>query len=125
MKTGFWLTTSLVLTVAFTSGCGQSGSAPGQAKKKSDAHNQKEHTASTETGVGDDSGWWCKEHGVPEGECALCNAKVASDFKTKGDWCKEHDRPESQCFICHPEFAEQFAARYEAKFGHKPPAREE
>jgi cobalt-zinc-cadmium efflux system membrane fusion protein len=70
-------------------------------------------------------GWWCKEHGVPEGECALCSAKVAADFKKKGDWCKEHDRPESQCFICHPELEQKFAARYEAKYGSKPPPREE
>ena len=70
-------------------------------------------------------GWWCTEHGVPEEECALCSATVAADFKKKGDWCKEHDRPESQCFICHPKLADKFAARYEAKFGKQPPAREQ
>lgn len=69
-------------------------------------------------------GWWCAEHGVPEGECALCSAKVAADFQKKGDWCKQHDRPESQCFICYPEYEEKFAALYEAKYGKKPPARE-
>ncbi len=69
-------------------------------------------------------GWWCVEHGVPEGECALCSATVAADFKKKKDWCKEHDRPESQCFICHPELEQKFAARYEAKYGSKPPPRE-
>jgi hypothetical protein len=70
-------------------------------------------------------GWWCVEHGIPEAECALCTPKVAADLKKKGDWCKEHDRPESQCFICHPELEQKFAARYEAKYGSKPPAREE
>jgi cobalt-zinc-cadmium efflux system membrane fusion protein len=66
-------------------------------------------------------GWWCDEHGVPEDVCAQCNAKLVADFKSKGDWCKEHERPESQCFICHPEKEDEFAARYEAKYGKKPP----
>ena len=66
-------------------------------------------------------GWWCNEHGVPEEVCALCNVKLAGDFKAKGDWCKEHDRPDSQCFICHPEKEAEFAAQYEAKYGKKPP----
>lgn len=79
----------------------------------------------TPAGESKHDGWWCVEHGVPEGECALCSTKVAADFKKKGDWCKEHDRPESQCFICHPELEQKFAARYEAKYGSKPPAREE
>jgi hypothetical protein len=68
----------------------------------------------------DHSGWWCDEHGVPEEVCALCNAKVAAEFKKKGDWCKEHDRPDSQCFICHPELKEKFAAQYRAKYGKEP-----
>jgi hypothetical protein len=66
-------------------------------------------------------GWWCSEHGVPEDVCALCNVKLVSDFKAKGDWCKEHDRPDSQCFVCHPEKEAEFAAQYEAKYGTKPP----
>jgi hypothetical protein len=66
-------------------------------------------------------GWWCTEHGVPEEECSLCSTEAADKLKAKGDWCKEHDRADSQCFICHPELAEKFAARYEAKFGKKPP----
>ncbi len=81
--------------------------------------------ASAGNGETTHDGWWCVEHGVPEEECALCSANVAADFKKKGDWCKEHDRPESQCFICHPKLEEKFAARYEAKYGTKPPAREE
>lgn len=64
---------------------------------------------------------WCSEHGVPEDICARCNAKVAAEYKQKGDWCKEHDRPESQCFLCDPKRADKFAAEYEAKYGSKPP----
>ena len=63
---------------------------------------------------------WCVEHGVPEDICAQCNAKVAADFKKKGDWCKEHNRPESQCFLCNPKLEAKFAAEYEAKCGKKP-----
>ena len=82
--------------------------------------------ATNATAAADDhSGWWCAEHGVPEGECAQCSAKVAADFQKKGDWCKEHNRPESQCFICHPDFEAKFIAQYEAKFGSKPPKRTE
>ena len=69
-------------------------------------------------------GWWCTEHGVPEGICAQCSPKLAAEFKAKGDWCKEHNRPESQCFICHPQKEAEFAAQYEAKYGKKPPKRE-
>lgn len=69
----------------------------------------------------DHSGWWCDEHGVPEEECGQCNAKLAAAFQKKGDWCQEHDRPDSQCFICHPEKEAEFAAKYEARFGKKPP----
>lgn len=66
-------------------------------------------------------GYWCDEHGMPEEVCAQCSAKLAADFKAKGDWCEKHNRPESQCFICHPEKETEFAALYEAKFGEKPP----
>jgi hypothetical protein len=75
--------------------------------------------------AGDHSGWWCDEHGVPEEVCGQCNAKVAAEFKKKGDWCKEHDRPDSQCFICHPELKDKFAAQYRAKYGKEPPPMEE
>ena len=70
-------------------------------------------------------GWWCDEHGVPEEVCAQCNAKLVAGFKSKGDWCKEHDRPDSQCFVCHPEKEAEFAAKYEAKYGKKPPKPQE
>jgi cobalt-zinc-cadmium efflux system membrane fusion protein len=74
----------------------------------------------TETGPSHD-GWWCSEHGVPEEQCALCDVKLAADFKAKGDWCTEHNRPDSQCFVCHPENEAEFAALYEAKYGEAPP----
>jgi hypothetical protein len=67
------------------------------------------------------AGWWCTEHGVPEGECGQCDPKLAAQFQKDGDWCKEHDRPDSQCFVCHPEHEAKFAAKYEAKYGEKPP----
>ena len=68
----------------------------------------------------DHSGWWCTEHGVPEGECARCDSSLVAAFKKKGDWCKEHERPDSQCFVCHPELVATFATRYEAKYGTQP-----
>lgn len=77
------------------------------------------------TALGDHSGWWCAEHGVPEEVCALCNARVAAEFQRKGDWCKEHNRPQSQCFVCDPKLEARFAAQYEARFGKKPPRRPE
>ena len=70
-------------------------------------------------------GWWCVEHGVPEGECARCDSSLVAKFKEAGDWCKEHNRPESQCFICSPKRFDKFVATYEAKTGHKPPQPEE
>jgi hypothetical protein len=72
----------------------------------------------------DHSGWWCSEHGVPEGICGQCSADAAAECKKKGDWCKEHDRPESQCFVCHPELKEKFAAQYRTKYGQEPPPME-
>jgi hypothetical protein len=65
--------------------------------------------------------WWCEEHGIPEAECAMCNSKLAAEYKKKGDWCKEHDRPKSQCFICDPSLREKYAAKYRAKYGNEPP----
>ena len=69
----------------------------------------------------DHSGWWCPEHGVPEEECAQCDPTLVAKFKDAGDWCEEHNRPESHCYLCSPARFDKFAARYEAKFGAKPP----
>ncbi len=93
----------------FVAGCGKTAQ---QEEKKVEA--SKTAVAAT------NDGWWCVEHGVPEGDCALCDQKVAANFKAKGDWCKQHDRPESQCFICHPDKEAEFAAQYEARYGKKP-----
>src|SRR5262245_60451754 len=95
------------LCVVGCSGSGGAGNATSATPTANDGHTHE--------------GWWCAEHGVPEEVCALCSAKIAADFKAKGDWCKEHDRPDSQCFICHPEKEAEFAALYEAKYGKKPP----
>lgn len=73
----------------------------------------------------DHSGWWCDEHGVPESICAQCNARLAAEFKKKGDWCAEHDCPRSQCFRCDPGLKEEFAAQYRAKYGKEPPLTED
>lgn len=83
-------------------------------------HAEGEHDEESVAGH-DHGGWWCAEHGVPEGECALCDTSLVADFKAKGDWCVEHNRPESQCFICDASRFESFAARYEAKYGEQPP----
>jgi copper chaperone CopZ len=69
----------------------------------------------------DHSGWWCKEHGIPEHECSMCSDEYAKACKDKGDWCDEHDRAKSQCFICDPSLKEKFAAKYRAKYGTEPP----
>ena len=111
------------------SGCGQTSAPSSQQTAPKTAHadhadhkeGDKHSSASKATAKDDHSGWWCNEHGVPEGECGQCNAKLAAEFQKKGDWCKEHDRPDSQCFVCHPEKEAVFAARYEAKYGTKPP----
>jgi hypothetical protein len=78
-----------------------------------------------ETEKHDHHGWWCAEHGVPEAECSMCSAKVAGECKKKSDWCEKHDRAKSQCFICDPSLEARYAARYEAKYGKKPPVPEE
>ena len=100
------------LALLALSGCGQKDNAGGPKDDPKAAAEKKEA----------DDGWWCKEHGIPEHDCAQCDAKVAAEYKKKGDWCKEHDRPESQCFICNPKRAEKFAAAYKAKYGKEPPA---
>lgn len=105
------------LAVAFaTAGCGQN--TPSDAASNPAAK-------SSATASADHSGWWCNEHGVPEAECSMCSSKAAAQFKAKGDWCEEHNRAESQCFICSPARAEKYAALYEAKFGTRPPERQD
>ncbi len=114
MSFGFskWSFSIAALGVAvLLTGCSQS------AKETADPNPA---TTAKETAL-DDGGWWCDEHGVPEEECARCDATLVASFKEKGDWCEEHNRPESQCFLCSEKRFDKFAARYEAKFGAKPP----
>ena len=99
-------------------GCGQADDKGGQTKEKG----AKEKPAQVaDAKKGDHSGWWCEEHGVPEKECSMCDAKVAAECKKKGDWCDKHDRAMSQCFICNPKAKEKYDALYRAKEGKEPP----
>ncbi len=100
----------LLVSSFWLAGCSQS-TAPSAAPVEADSADAQDH-----------SGWWCNEHGVPEDVCALCDPRLVTDFKAKGDWCQEHERPDSQCFACHPEREAEFAAQYEAKYGKQPPA---
>jgi hypothetical protein len=90
----------------------------GDAHSEDDGHDHGD-------GASAHSGWWCNEHGIPEGECSMCSSKVAAAFQKKGDWCQEHDRAKSQCFICDPAAKEKYAAKYRAKYGKEPPAIED
>ena len=117
---------SLVALSSGLAGCGQNPVPPSPSVPSKDAVASSSDPKKTAgSAAHDHSEWWCKEHGVPEDECGLCNAKLAAQFQKKGDWCKEHDRPDSQCFLCHPEKEAQYAAKYEAKFGEKPPKPEQ
>jgi len=114
------LQTVMILSLAaavFAVGCGQSNHVPeSKADKKATLIAEKK---------GDHEGWWCSEHGLPEGECSQCDAKVAAEFKAKGDWCAEHERAKSQCFKCDPKLKDKYAAIYRAKEGKEPPETED
>ncbi len=99
---------------AALSGCGTTEQ-PAANTPATDAHAGHDHAGETH------DAWWCAEHGIPEEECAQCNAKLAAEFQKQGDWCEMHNRPDSQCFVCHPELEAKFAAKYEAKYGKQPP----
>lgn len=116
---------ALLTSVAlFASGCGSSNAPAPKGSGKPVVAND-DHDSKIAGKSDDHSGWWCAEHGVPEGVCSQCSAKFAAECKKKGDWCAEHERAESQCFICHPKAKEKFAAQYRAKYGKEPPAIEE
>src|SRR6266446_10078023 len=108
------LVAALAVSVGlFAAGCAKNESKKEEAKPKPSQPQDKQVAEVKKDDKGHDhSGWWCNEHGVPEDVCGQCNAKLAAEFKKKGDWCKEHDRPDSQCFIHHPELKEKFAAQY-------------
>lgn len=112
-KRPWFISLGLLAMTAFIVGCaGETETATVAQNESHDDHDHDEH---------DHSGWWCVEHGVPEGECSRCDSSLIAGFKENGDWCDEHDLPESQCFKCDPKRAEPFVARYEAKYGEKPP----
>lgn len=123
-KSRWTVSLALLGMITFVVGCTGGGDATTDTGSETtpvaqtDSHD--DHEEGEEGGKHD--GWWCVEHGVPEGECTRCDASLTASFKDKGDWCDEHDLPESQCFKCNPKRAENFIARYEAKFGKKPPA---
>ena len=128
MKATILTTYMLALATIFAVGCDQSTPPQPQAEKHTDAHDDHDaagHAAATVKSGHDHSGWWCREHGVPEEVCSMCSAKVAADFRKKGDWCADHDRAKSQCFKCDPALKEKFTALYQAKYGQEPPATEE
>jgi cobalt-zinc-cadmium efflux system membrane fusion protein len=53
----------------------------------------------------EDSGFYCKEHGVPEKFCTVCH----EDLDGKLMLCKEHGNiPEDICTLCHPEAATKY-----------------
>lgn len=106
-KSSFAIIAIMAVAGITLSGCGQSAG---------DGANVTSAAAATV-----DGGWWCPEHGVPEEECAQCDPTLAAKFKEAGDWCDEHNRPESHCYLCSPARFDKLAARYEAKFGTKPP----
>lgn len=70
------------------------------------------------------AGYWCREHGIPEEECLMCNYSE-EELKKKGDWCEIHEYAKSQCFGCNPKLKERYAAQYRAKFGKEPPEPDE
>ncbi len=86
------------------------------AQKDKDAKDGKKDKDDTS-----EDGWWCNDHGIPELECSMCQAKVEKESKAKGDWCEKHNRAKSQCFICEPKLKEKYAARYRTKYGKEPP----
>ncbi len=53
----------------------------------------------------EDSGLFCKEHGVPEKFCTLCHEELKKTLML----CKEHgDIPEDICTLCHPEVQKKY-----------------
>jgi hypothetical protein len=97
------------------------GCTQGEGKKAQKSAADAQAKKSTE-GASKHNGWWCDEHGIPEGECSMCSKKVADACKAKGDWCEKHNRAQSQCFKCDPKLKDVFAAKYRAHYpGKEPP----
>ena len=121
-----WGGMSLCLFAALAlivTGCSQSDNKGGQAKDsgKQVAHKDDDGHDHGKAKEGHGHGWWCDDHGIPEEECSMCQAKAEKEAKAKGDRCEKHERALSQCFHCKPERREFYAAKYRAKYGKKPP----
>ncbi len=106
----------LLSIAVLAGGCGSQGSGGAPAQVSASSHDGQDHESDPTH-----NGWWCVEHGVPEKQCAMCDSKLATQLREKGDWCQEHARPESLCFQCDPTRADKFVALYEAKYGKMPP----
>lgn len=111
----------LAVSLVVLAGCSKDAPNADQGKKPAAQGQDKLTQVASGKKVDDHSGWWCEEHGIPEAECSMCNAKVAKEFKAKGDWCEKHDRAKSQCFICDPSLKDKYADKYRAKYGKEPP----
>ncbi|MBY0524424.1 MAG: hypothetical protein K2R98_13545 [Gemmataceae bacterium] len=131
MNLRLWTRTLVPLVAAaiLVAGCTKSEDKTGKAKNTTDKdkgglvdNKDKKDPKDKDT---KHDGWWCDEHGIPEGECSKCSSKVAKAFKDKGDWCKEHKIAMSQCFICNPKQREVYAQKYRDKFGKEPPEPED
>ena len=120
MRSSFHFYGATILAAALFCVVGCTSSEP-TATPSVDEHAGHDHAPGEEHANHDHSGWWCPEHGIPEEVCTRCNSTLIASFKDKADWCDEHDRPDSNCFHCHPDLEQKFAARYEAKYGEKPP----
>ena len=124
-STQFLALSAIVLVAFIVSGSSQKGGDASSATASQESGHDRTEGGHNHAEDGHNlHGYWCVEHGVPEGICAQCNTKLAAEFQQKRDGCEEHKRPDSQCFNCHPELQEKFIARYEAKFGEKPPKSE-
>ena len=123
MRSAFTLAAALPAAALLLTGCDAGDPNPAATPvAEVDGHAGHDHPPGEHpAGDHDHSGWWCPEHGVPEGECALCDTSLVADYKAEGDWCEEHDRPDSHCFACDPSKFDRYKAMYAARFGEDPP----
>lgn len=107
--------------VLFALGCGKQDETPKKDGDKAATDKQAKKDSDKAKEEAKHEGWWCDEHGIPEKECIMCDAKKRAEAKKKGDWC-EHKRAKSQCFACDPKLKEFYAAQHRAKYpGKEPP----
>ncbi len=121
MKTFLFSGGVIAAVTLLAMGCTQPASTPSKVAET------KATTATTkpeEAPKPNHSGYWCKEHGMPEAVCDLCDDDYKEAEKAKGNWC-EHKRVKSSCFKCNPGLKEKFAADYKAKTGKVAPPSED